>query len=134
MEHRGPGATPGNYGYSRGCRCAGCVEAGRVYHAAYALRTRDKKRENDRKRAYGMDPGEYESMLERQDGGCAICGNDSSAGTNSGRRNLCVDHDHDTGEIRGLLCNNCNRAIGLLKDNRALLLRAADYLTTKELA
>jgi len=41
---------------------------------------------------------------------------------------LCVDHDHNTGKIRGLLCNTCNRALGLLKDNKQLLINALKYL------
>lgn len=58
-------------------------------------------------RVYGLKPGEYQEMLDKQGGVCAICG----------RRpvtiRLAVDHDHETGRVRGLLCRRCNRALGL---------------------
>jgi len=53
---------------------------------------------------------------------CAICGNPG------GKKRLCVDHDHVTGKIRGILCDNCNVGIGRLKDDIGLLYRAIDYL------
>lgn len=43
-------------------------------------------------------------------------------------RRLAVDHNHETGQIRGLLCSNCNRAIGLLRDDAGLMRKAADYV------
>ena len=66
---------------------------------------------------------EYDFILEKQEGKCAICG----ASDNFGRY-LCVDHSHETGKIRGLLCNPCNQALGLLKDNVGILNNAIDYL------
>jgi len=56
---------------------------------------------------YGLRPGEYQMMLEKQDGRCAICGNKPVT------IRLAVDHDHQTGRVRGLLCRRCNRALGL---------------------
>lgn len=56
---------------------------------------------------YGLQPGEYQMMLDRQDGGCAICGKKPVT------MRLAVDHDHQTGRVRGLLCLRCNRALGL---------------------
>ncbi|MFI5397590.1 MAG: endonuclease domain-containing protein [Candidatus Binatia bacterium] len=50
---------------------------------------------------------------------CAICG---------GTHRICLDHDHKTGAFRGWLCNACNRALGMLKDDPAILRRAADYI------
>jgi len=66
-------------------------------------------------------------MLHSQNGLCAICGKPPS------RRNvkemlLHVDHNHKTGKIRGLLCNSCNRGIGLLGDNPDTLFAAEGYL------
>ncbi len=55
-----------------------------------------------------------------------ICG----AVENGKRKNFCIDHDHATGKVRGLLCHNCNVAIGLMKDNTDLLKKAAEYLET----
>lgn len=67
-------------------------------------------------------------MAAKQDGRCAICRRPPS-GTTKRQRFLQVDHDHATGTIRGLLCNECNTAIGRLGDNVEGLLRALRYLT-----
>lgn len=77
-----------------------------------------------RDRKYGLAPGEYDRILEQQGGGCAICKQPCAR-----ERRLSVDHCHSTGRVRGLLCQNCNAAIGMLKDDAALLFRAIDYLT-----
>lgn len=66
----------------------------------------------------------YQEIFEAQGGVCAIC-----ASPENGRyAHLSVDHNHDTGKIRGLLCNNCNRGIGLLKDDPKILEQAKKYL------
>lgn len=65
----------------------------------------------------------FEELLKAQNYVCAICKNPNHTG-----KSLCVDHNHTTGTIRGLLCNNCNRAIGLLKDNTELINNALRYL------
>lgn len=72
---------------------------------------------------YGISIEEYNSLLIRQNNKCAICG--AEVGW-SGRR-LGIDHDHDTGEIRGILCQNCNIGIGHL-NNVDLLNKAITYL------
>ena len=69
---------------------------------------------------YGIALDEYEDMLGKQDGVCAICGEVCSTGNN-----LCVDHDHDTGEVRGLLCQRCNMELGFVEKN---LTRMTEYL------
>lgn len=66
---------------------------------------------------------EQTKMLEAQGNKCAICGR--VPGKN---KRLGVDHDHNIGEIRGLLCAQCNHAIGLLQDSEGLCLSAASYL------
>lgn len=68
----------------------------------------------------------YKKLFEEQGGVCAIC----STPENGRYSNLSIDHNHDTNEIRGLLCNNCNRGIGLLKDNPKLMRKAANYVET----
>lgn len=73
---------------------------------------------------FGITLEEYNTKLAAQNHGCAIC-NKSAA--ENGKRHA-VDHDHETKKIRGLLCDNCNRALGKMKDNPALLRKAADYL------
>jgi hypothetical protein len=82
------------------------------------------------KRVYGISAADYEALLEKQRGVCAICG---AAGgrrlKKSGRRKrLSVDHCHTTKKVRGLLCEACNTAIGLLKENLSLLRSAVAYL------
>jgi hypothetical protein len=74
---------------------------------------------------YGMTHDDYERMLVEQDHKCAVCGIDAKHSENS---RLCVDHDHDTGEVRGLLCKKCNQAIGLLQDNADFCDAAGRYL------
>ena len=64
---------------------------------------------------YGIDLKQYEKLLQEQGGLCAICG---SPPPNSYKKRLSVDHDHKTGEIRGLLCTKCNVTLGWLEKNR----------------
>jgi len=73
---------------------------------------------------YGITPADFDRMFAEQKGCCAICGKHQS----ELKRALSVDHDHKTKVIRGLLCNNCNLAIGKLQDSSVLLRKAADYL------
>ena len=70
---------------------------------------------------YKITPEQYQELLLRQGGKCAIC-------KQTWIRRLSVDHDHKTGRIRSLLCNNCNTAIGLLKDDPELCYAAGTYL------
>lgn len=78
---------------------------------------------NHRMNTYGITVETYRSMWKSQGGFCAICGEVDYDGIR-----LCVDHDHVTGTVRGLLCGKCNRGIGLLKDSPAVLAKAALYL------
>jgi hypothetical protein len=73
-------------------------------------------------RSYGISVEDYDEMLESQGGGCYICGIGPVG------RALDIDHDHRTGKVRGLLCSNHNRALGLLGDDPDLLLAAHTYL------
>lgn len=72
---------------------------------------------------------DYNKLLNKQNGTCAICGKKEIGRSNIGemKNNFIVDHDHETGEVRGLLCNGCNRSIGYL-GNVFLLDRAIQYL------
>jgi hypothetical protein len=78
------------------------------------------------KSLYGIEPGWYEKTFEAQCGKCAICGRNNSGRSNSKR--FCVDHNHTTGEVRGLLCHPCNSGMGKLKDSISLLQSAIHYL------
>ena len=75
-------------------------------------------------RKYGITEHQYECMLEMQGGGCGICGYVPG----EGKRRLAVDHDHKTGEVRGLLCYRCNRGLIWFKDKVNLYRKAAKYI------
>lgn len=77
------------------------------------------------KRKYNFTQEQYDDMLIKQNGVCLICGTDTP-GRND--KNFHIDHDHDTDRVRGLLCSNCNRAIGLLGDLSVNAYAAGDYL------
>lgn len=69
------------------------------------------------KRKYGLSKEQYEEVMK--DAVCEICGDE---------KKLCIDHDHDTGKVRGVLCRTCNMGIGLLGDKYQQVLQAAKYL------
>ena len=77
------------------------------------------------KQNYGIKYDEYLNMVEQQDNKCAICG---SGAPDHHKKRLNIDHCHTTGRVRGLLCDACNRAIGLMKDSPDLLYKAISYL------
>ena len=79
-------------------------------------------RNNNLKRRYNITLEEYNILFEKQNGKCAICNKKQI------NKQLAVDHDHNTGKVRGLLCQNCNTGIGKFKDNPKLLLKAKAYL------
>ena len=84
-------------------------------------------REYDLMKSYSITVDDYNRMFESQYGKCAICGTSSSV-ESSRKKYLCVDHNHETGKVRGLLCDKCNRGIGLLNDDIQTLISAIKYL------
>lgn len=97
----------------------------KVYAGKYPERVRKQQWKRNLRVKYGVTPEWYGSVLAAQGGGCAVCGS-----PNPGTRRMCflVDHDHETGAARGLLCLTCNTGIGNLKDDPRLLRLAAAYL------
>ena len=105
------------------------VYALKWYHAnkddikkKYLKRTRSDKRtqkDSDLRRTYGITIEDFEKMSQDQNGRCAIC---------LKQKTLCVDHDHDTGKVRALLCRWCNIMLGNANDNPDTLVRGAIYL------
>ncbi len=77
-----------------------------------------------------IDKDFYAKMLAEQDNKCAICNMPETRMARDGvnKTRLCIDHDHDTGAVRQLLCHDCNTGIGKFKDTPELVLKAADYL------
>jgi hypothetical protein len=86
------------------------------------------KRKHVLKTQYGMTPAEHDLLLASQGGVCAICGASESTVRNGKVQRLTVDHDHQTGVVRGLLCNRCNRALGLFGDDPIVMRRALSYV------
>lgn len=80
---------------------------------------------------YGIDEHGVDAILDRQGGVCAICDSPEAGGRWA---TFAVDHDHATGELRGLLCQPCNVGIGQFSDDPSRLRRAADYLELPSLA
>lgn len=98
------------------------------------IREYEKNREKDPKRKlavkiyrlkknYNITLDEYNELFNSQNGMCAICSDFSNT------KMLAVDHNHNTGRVRGLLCQSCNVAIGLLKDSRLVITKALEYLS-----
>ena len=78
---------------------------------------------------YGIDLIDYQEMWDAQGGLCGACNQPETALRADGQvRWLCVDHDHSTGEVRGLLCYHCNQGLGHFKDNVEYLAGAIKYL------
>jgi hypothetical protein len=106
-------------------QCVAAYNAGRPKRPKkhYASSPR-QQREYQLRHMYGIAGGDYDAMLAAQGGKCAICQTDTP-----GRYNrFQVDHDHSTGRVRGLLCGNCNRGIGNLRDSPDLLRAASRYI------
>lgn len=105
-------------------------ERHREYHAEWRRRNPDIVREHQRradlKKSYGMTEDDFHEMLRDQGGGCAICGR--TPGTE--RRNLSVDHCHERGHVRGILCGPCNTGLGMFGDDIAMLRAAREYLVS----
>ena len=90
-------------------------------------------RKNSRlKYEFGITLELYDEMFEKQNGVCDICGLPETKVIRGKIVSLAVDHDHETGKIRGLLCHSCNVSLGGFKDSPELLISAIGYLTQEE--
>lgn len=122
----------------------GCVECNKIWQRNKRLSNPEKAREQDRqkwvrnpdklrdrnlRRDFGITLSQYNVILSSQNEVCAICSGKETTKQKNGRiQFLSVDHNHATKKIRGLLCNRCNRAIGLLRDSIEVLQSAIKYL------
>lgn len=80
-------------------------------------------------RNYGLTESQYEDKKKEQDYKCKICGEEGFCiGNKNHTEKLVVDHDHESGQVRDLLCHNCNRALGLLQDSVIIADSALQYL------
>jgi hypothetical protein len=110
-----------------GHRCLECVKK-RVdelneLNPARKLRIQMNARISQFKRRYGITIEQYDEMFQEQGGVCAICQQECST-----HQNLSIDHDHETGKVRGLLCLRCNHTIGRAGEDVELLLKMIDYV------
>ncbi len=108
----------------------------KAYHEINRERNSARSRANHLKDCYDLSPAEYEVLLVTQSGVCAICEQPETL-TNLWTgcvRSLTVDHDHTTGQVRGLLCTRCNRRLGLLESQELIewTHRARAYLQEGE--
>lgn len=112
------------YNKSQGRYKSECRKCDSERAVEYFRRLPPEKRAAKRRRAqlrkYGLTPYQYRELLNAFDHQCAVCG--------SSDRTLHVDHCHDTNRVRGILCAQCNQALGLAGDDPELLRQLADYL------
>lgn len=103
-----------------------CKACKKEYWKAYQKSPNGKRvmKNNRLKYEYGINEDKYNEIFTAQGGCCAICKTHQTSLPIS----LAVDHDHKTGEVRGLLCGNCNRGIGYLQDTAEVLESATNYL------
>ena len=121
-------------GYQARCKACCRSDAKAVFEAnpePYRQRAREAHTTEARRARtlakYGLTQDDYDRILKEQNGGCAICGTTESGHNES--EHFVVDHNHETGETRGLLCNLCNLAIGRFKDSKRNMIAATFYLT-----
>ncbi len=114
---------PDNFYWGEPVGVAGKTKARKAAYAkVWRARNPLRAKQNDLKRMFGISLADYEEMLAKQNGVCAICENKDAY------FKLAVDHCHVTGVIRGLLCSQCNRGLGCLGDSPERLRRAIAYL------
>jgi hypothetical protein len=101
------------------------VEHRKEYQKEFRTRRPDYHKEKHLAYAYGMPIADYEKMRMAQDSRCAVCGKHES---DTHRKRLFVDHDHVTGKIRALLCQQCNTALGMVNDDADILFALVGYL------
>lgn len=117
-----------NFKLGRDGKCSRCKVCDDAARYKYRLNNIEKVKILERNRSlkfkYGITSDDYNQMLSNQDGCCAICKSTETRGAHS----FSVDHNHSTGNVRGLLCNNCNRALGMFGDSIPNIENALNYL------
>jgi hypothetical protein len=109
------------YGTPRSWCKACCLKNLQHYTARVGRIGAKKFHRNATLRKYGLSQSQYDQMLKSQRGRCGIC-------TKKFEGRICIDHSHDTGKVRGLLCVNCNAGIGQFKENPVLIRAAIAFL------
>lgn len=83
-------------------------------------------------RRIGVNVNDYNALMKAQNGQCAICGKEETRKLKGKLMRLCLDHNHETGKIRALLCHDCNSGLGKFYDSPDILTKAAIYLMDHE--
>ena len=107
------GKSPGG----NSCKCVFCKQERARVQREYRKANPDYVRKMNLWTQFRITPDEFQDILEEQGYVCAVCKKPQRGHNQYGNNSLCVDHNHETGQIRGLLCNHCNRALGFLEDN-----------------
>jgi hypothetical protein len=116
------GHDPSRYVAMPGSGIYVCLDCKRENGKRYRDKNRKKLNLKNRVGRYGISIADYKKMMKQQGGKCAICGDSLDKVT------IRIDHNHETGEVRGLLCASCNTGLGLLKDSPLVLENAKKYL------
>jgi len=96
-------------------RQGNCIECDRIHFISWT---------------YGVTKKEAKKLFkETKNGHCIICGVSAKECLKKQRKSLCIDHDHITGKIRGIICSNCNKALGHVQDDPEILFKMIDYLS-----
>lgn len=121
-KHRG--TTDGHRGECKECHSKRSKE----YYREHKAEHRTVSRRYSIKKLYGITEEDFNNLYESQGGKCAICGKPLDMISANKNNAAHIDHDHETGKVRGILCRFCNIGLGLFKDNLELLDRAKEYL------
>ncbi len=124
--HKNTSTRDGRACYCKVCRLRSASSKYKKWSRDNPEEAREKSRKASYKKDYGITIRDYNEMFLQQAGKCAICGTTKPTAKKS---HFAVDHDHTTGNVRGLLCHHCNAGIGYLKDDIKLLANAIQYLT-----
>lgn len=100
----------------------------RAQNTTWRKKNKEKVRDAQMRRNFGVSLKEYEEMFFEQGGLCAICGKPETTTMRNAVKFLAIDHDHVTGKVRKLLCHRCNTALGLVGDSIEVLKKMIEYL------
>lgn len=115
---------PGNLRFSNLRLGRTTAEQNQLFHARHP----EANRRATLSKYDGLTPAAFDALLAGQGGVCAICGGAETAVRHGKVREFCVDHDHADDKVRGVLCSDCNRGLGLFADDPSILRAAAAYL------
>lgn len=128
--HKKPGGLHGRVAKCKDCTSdlqkanrAKIRECERRWRRNNPEKAEQKRRRQLLRKHYGITLEDYDDLMDKQANGCAICGEPCKSG-----KYLAVDHDHETGEVRGLLCASHNVGLGMFGDDPVLLAAAIEYL------